>query len=86
MLRQTYAIGNAEDDDIDAFFGTNAAGAKAVADATKKDATAIENFMMIMLKIRSITIHWKLQIDVRKNLDLSTKQNLDFGSKPVGSF
>jgi hypothetical protein len=51
-VNKTYAIDNADDDDIDALFGTNTVGAKAVADATKKDITAIENFMLIMIKIR----------------------------------
>jgi hypothetical protein len=44
---KTYDICKADDDVIDAFLGTNAVGAKAVADATKNDVTAIENFMMM---------------------------------------
>ena len=46
--KKTYAICNADDcfDAIDAFPGTNAVGANAVADARKKDVTTIENFMM----------------------------------------
>ena len=41
---------NADDDDdvIDAFFGTKAAGAKAVADAKKNVVAAMENFMMLL--------------------------------------
>jgi hypothetical protein len=41
---------NADDDVIEAFLGTNAVGAKAAADAIKKDVTAIENFMSTMIR------------------------------------
>ena len=46
----TYDMRNADDDDdvIDAFFGTKAAGAKAVADAKKNVMAAMENFMMLL--------------------------------------
>ena len=46
----TYDMRNADDDDdvIDAFFGTKAAGAKAVADAKKNVVAAMENFMMLL--------------------------------------
>ena len=47
---KTYDICKADDDDVEiAFLDTNAVGAKAVADATKNDVTAIENFMMMMM-------------------------------------
>jgi hypothetical protein len=47
----TYDMRNADDADddvIDAFFGTKAAGAKAVADAKKNVVAAMENFMMLL--------------------------------------
>ena len=48
---KTYAIFKADDGVIDAFLGTNAVGAKAEADATKKVVTAIENFMVLMVRV-----------------------------------
>lgn len=57
-ILRTYDMRNADDDVIDAFLGTKAAGAKAVADAKKNVVTAMENFMMLMLRFVHFMCVW----------------------------